>query len=304
MLAAIGMPRAQQNERSAMSLLALLDLRPGMPWSEASARLVGMRGTLDFVRTVFRRTVAENTRETYRRQTMHQFVAAGIAMYNPDSPERPVNSPKTVYQVAPEALTLFRSYGTHAWAAKLADFKKLGPGLAERYSRPRELQRIDLRRRMGQELRLSPGGHSDLVRAVVDEFGPRFVPGGTLLYVGDTEEKWAYFDEAHAKKLGLVLDAHGKMPDVLILDEKRRWLFLIEAVTSHGPVNAKRHEELVRLFAGVDRGKVFVTAFPSRATMARFIQDIAWETEVWVSDNPSHLIHFDGTRFLGPHAGS
>lgn len=26
---------------------------------------------------------------------------------------------------------------------------------------------------------------------------------------------------------------------------------------------------------------------------------MAWETEVWVAEAPSHLIHFDGERFLG-----
>ena len=39
------------------------------------------------------------------------------------------------------------------------------------------------------------------------------------------------------------------MPDVVIYDRERDWLFLIEAVTSHGPVNAKRMRELKTLLA-------------------------------------------------------
>jgi hypothetical protein len=35
--------------------------------------------------------------------------------------------------------------------------------------------------------------------------------------------------------------------------------------------------------------------------MGRYLGDIAWETEVWVADAPSHLIHFNGERFLGPY---
>ena len=35
--------------------------------------------------------------------------------------------------------------------------------------------------------------------------------------------------------------------------------------------------------------------------MARYVGEIAWETEVWVADAPSHLIHFNGERFLGPY---
>ncbi len=28
--------------------------------------------------------------------------------------------------------------------------------------------------------------------------------------------------------------------------------------------------------------------------------DVAWETEVWIADNPDHLVHFNGHKFLGP----
>ena len=38
----LGMPRAQQNERSALALLALLDLSPGKEWSEAQDPLMGI----------------------------------------------------------------------------------------------------------------------------------------------------------------------------------------------------------------------------------------------------------------------
>ncbi len=59
--------------------------------------------------------------------------------------------------------------------------------------------------------------------------------------------------------------------------------------------------ELAQLFAESVAGLVFVTAFPDRATMGRYQGEIAWETEVWIAEAPSHLIHFDGKRFLGPY---
>lgn len=65
--------------------------------------------------------------------------------------------------------------------------------------------------------------------------------------------------------------------------------------------DAKRHAELVTLFAGSMAGLVYVTAFPNRAVKAKYLADIAWETEVWVADAPTHLIHFNGVRFLGPY---
>lgn len=91
------------------------------------------------------------------------------------------------------------------------------------------------------------------------------------------------------------------MPDVVLYFPEKNWLLLVESVTSHGPVDAKRHEELAYLFSETKSGLVYVTAFPNRSIMARFLGEISWEGEVWVADAPSHLIHFDGERFLGPY---
>ena len=87
----------------------------------------------------------------------------------------------------------------------------------------------------------------------------------------------------------------------LVYDEDKRWLFLIEAVTSHGPVSAKRWIELEHMLESCKVGRVYVTAFPDRHVFRKFASDIAWETEVWIADNPDHMIHFNGDRFLGPH---
>jgi len=91
------------------------------------------------------------------------------------------------------------------------------------------------------------------------------------------------------------------MPDVVVDYRDRNWLVLIEAVTSHGPVDSKRHGELRRLFARSSAGLVYVTAFMDRGAMVKYLRDISWATEVWVAESPSHLIHFNGDRFLGPH---
>ena len=100
--------------------------------------------------------------------------------------------------------------------------------------------------------------------------------------------------------MGVTIDEHGKMPNVVLYLAAEEWLLLVEAVTSHGQVNPKRHGELTELFADAKPGLVYVTAFPDRSVMARYLNDISWETEVWCSDSPSHIIHFDGERFLGP----
>ena len=303
-LAELGFPRAQQNERSALCLLALLDLTSKKSWKSAASPLIGITPMMDFSREHYGKEYKPNTRETFRRQTVHQFVNAGLARYNPDDPARPVNSPKAVYQIEPEALALLKTHGSVAWGAKLKEYLSTRQTLAARYAKAREQARIPVRVAPGKEIQISPGEHSELIKAIIENFGSRFVPGGVLIYAGDTGDKWGYYDESLLAKLGVAVDSHGKMPDVVIYFPERNWLLLIESVTSHGPVDGKRHDELARLFAGSSAGLVYVTAFPSRTLMTRYLPDIAWETEVWVADAPSHLIHFNGTRFLGPYGVS
>lgn len=300
-LVSLGLPRAQQNERSALCLLALLDLAPGKPWSEARNPLLGITPIMDWTRDHYDKEYAPNTRETFRRQTMHQFCDAGIALYNPDKPDRPVNSPKAVYQVEPAALAVLRTFGTPAWHRSLTAYLAERETLVAQYAREREQNRTPVEIAPGQQITLSPGEHSELIRAVIEDFAPRFAPGSVLVYAGDTGEKWGYFDAPLLASLGVEVDAHGKMPDVVLHYTAKNWLLLVEAVTSHGPVDGKRHAELAALFAGSIAGLVYVTAFPNRSVMGRYLGDIAWETEVWVADAPSHLIHFNGERFLGPY---
>lgn len=294
------LPTEQQNERSAICLLGLLGLRPGQDWVNATDPLLGIRGLLDVARQDFGRQYAENTRETFRRQTMHQFVQAGIARYNPDDPGRPTNSPRACYQVSPEALDAFRTFGTEDWAEARERFLKQNAALADVYARERVMEQVAVQVRPGEQVRLSPGPHSELIRAIVEEFAPRYAPGAQLVYVGDTGEKWAYLDKGALDEARLSVEDHGKMPDVVLLDPERAWIFLIEAVTSHGPVNPKRYGELCAMLRDSEKAPIFVTAFPDRTTLSRYLAEIAWETEVWVADSPSHLIHFDGVRFLGP----
>jgi hypothetical protein len=213
-----------------------------------------------------------------------------------------VNSPKAVYQVAPDVLTLLRSFGSPEWHDNLTTYLSLSQTLAAKYAMEREQNRIPMQIAPGKEITLSPGEHSELIRAIVENFAPRFAPGNVLIYAGDTGTKWGFFDAHLLAELGVNVDLHGKMPDVVLHYPEKNWLILVESVTSHGPVNGKRHAELNRLFASSTAGLVYVTAFPNRAIMGRYLSEIAWETEVWVADAPSHLIHFNGVRFLGPYA--
>ncbi len=163
------------------------------------------------------------------------------------------------------------------------------------------MRKIPVRISEDQEIQLTPGKHSELIKAILEEFAPRFAPGAVVVYAGDTGDKWGFFNEPLLKELGVAVDTHGKMPDAVLYFPDENWLLLIEAVTSHGPVDPKRRIELKALFETAEPGLVYVTAFPTRAEMARYLPEISWETEVWVAEAPTHLIHFNGERFLGPY---
>jgi hypothetical protein len=185
-LPSLGLPRAQQNERSALTLLALLNLTPDRRWSEAEDPLLGITPIMDWAREHYHKDYAANTRESVRKESMHQFVEAGIALKNPDDPTRPVNSPLTVYRITPEILKLLRSFGSPNWPGDLTTYFAIRTTLVLQHARERALALVPIVLRSGSILTMSPGSHGELTKAIVEQFAQRFVPEALLIYMGDT----------------------------------------------------------------------------------------------------------------------
>ncbi len=282
-------------------MLALIQLDENGSWQRLKDPLLGIRAILDFCRDIYSKPYAENSRESFRKETLHQFVAGGLVLQNPDKPERPPNSPQWCYQIAPDAKAMLELYGTSDWEKSFSGYLSKSETLAEQYAWQRKMVMTPCILPDGKLLSFSPGDHSELIKNIIEQFAPRFIPGSRLVYVGDTGNKSVVFDEAYLASIGIILHGRGKLPDVIFHDAIKNWLVLIESVTSVGPMDGKRHAELTELFAQSKIGLVFVTAFPNRMLMAKFISVLAWETEVWLADNPTHMIHFNGDRFLGPH---
>lgn len=297
----LGFPRQQLNERSALTLLSLLDIKPCDSWSDARNPLIGITPMMEYFSKHYGKHYAPNTRETVRRQTIHQFIQAAFVIQNPDNPSRPTNSPKTVYQIESSALKTLRLFGKSEWGKRLVKYIKSVGTLKRLYARKRKLLRIPVTIQKGEKILLSQGGQNILVKKILEDFCSLFTPGGKIIYVGDTQNKWAYYNLNLLRELGIEIEEHGKIPDVVVYYKEKKWLVLIEAVTSHGPVNPKRKLELQELFSTSQVGIVYVTAFLNRHKMMRYLDKISWETEVWVAESPTHLIHFNGERFLGPY---
>jgi len=264
--------------------------------------MLGVRAIIDWIRERLGHEVAENTRETYRRQTLHQFRDAGFVIYNDDDPGRPTNSSLNNYRINPEALSVIKLFGTPTYKDTLNEYLESAPGLLETYRAARELTRIPVALPGGIDIFLGGGGQNVLIKAMIDDFCAYFIPGGEVLYIGDADEKLMDFDQKKLADLGVVVDTHGKLPDLVVYQPSTNWLFLMEAASTHGPVDAKRYGELSALFAGSSAGLVYVSCFPDRQVMRRFLSELAWETEAWCASDPTHMIHLNGEKFLGPYS--
>jgi hypothetical protein len=205
-LKALGLPPAQRNEMSALTLLALCGLRPSDAWSKARRQSMTVtKGIMAFVAQEYGRTYAPNTRETFRRQVLHQFVQARIADYNPDNPNLPTNSPRAHYALTEAALAAVKTYGTKRWEWAVRQFLSQQGSLLTVYQRQRTSRLVPVRLSDGTTLTLSPGKHNELQAAVVEQFAPRFAPGAVLLYLGDAAKKHLYIDTERLATLGVTV---------------------------------------------------------------------------------------------------
>ena len=134
----LGLPKQQQNERSALTLLSLLGLKPVGKWEDAIDPLMGITPMMDFFEQHYGKKYAPNTRETVRRQTVHQFMQAALIVANPDKPSRPTNSPKAVYQIEPSVLKLLRGFGKPGWKGHLQKYLRTVDTLKKMYARERD----------------------------------------------------------------------------------------------------------------------------------------------------------------------
>ncbi|PFZ28024.1 BsuBI/PstI family type II restriction endonuclease [Bacillus wiedmannii] len=296
----LGLPKKQQNKRSALSLLALVDIKEDDEWSAAQKRLLRIVDIMDFMAKNYDQVYAPNSREAIRRQTVHQFEQANLIERNPDDPSRPTHSGNTVYAVTDEFLSVVKTYGTNQWLEKVTEFKQQFSTLSQKYEQKRNKTRIPVKIGEEEAVSLSVGEHKVLQKQIVEDFGAIFAAGSELVYLGDAEKEYLYIKAPELEELNIPPFSYDKLPDVVLYDRKRNWLFLIEAVTSHGPVSPKRLYELEKILESCSAGRIYVTAFPDMSAFKKYADDIAWDTEVWFADAPEHMMHLNGDRFLGP----
>ena len=313
-LASVGFPvgtgdfRTQlRQERVAHILLAVANLGPSAKWTSINFAGDGKgytprsRDIINFINQNYGGTISSGSYDDIRRKNLDFLVPAGLVLKAANRPGADTNDGTRGYAIAPDAVPLFTTYGTAAWAGEVKKFIANKGKLVDLLSRPREVPKVSIKIPSGATLALSTGPHNVLQKVIVESFVPAFVKKPELLYIGDTAKKILFRDDKRLQEIGLPQLEHDMLPDIVVLDNERGWLFLIEAVHSANPITQLRHLTMEKLTAGCKYGKVYVSAFLDRDSFRQWVATLSWETEVWLSSEPTHLIHFNGDRFLGPH---
>jgi hypothetical protein len=303
-LVSVGIPISGKTERSlekmAMSFLAVAGVKK--QWNEATDTLfLKTREVIEVINQHFEENISAGSYDDIRRKDLKLLVIAGFIVNSADKPNAATNDPTRGYSLSNEFKNLIHHFGTPNWQPSLDIFMYNRPTLTDLLARKRDIPKVSIYLSNGKLLELSIGKHNDLQKAVIEEFLPRYGQNCELLYIGDTTHKMLYWDDVTLKKLQFFELAHEQLPDIIAYDATRNWLYLIEAVHSSGSISEVRMLELKRLTQKCTADLIYVTAFLTKVEFRKWVTEIAWETEVWIAENPDHLIHFNGGKFLGPY---
>lgn len=287
----------------AMAFLAVAGVTKS--WKEAKGqddnRHLKTRDIIQFINQHFEENKSPGSYDDIRRKDLNLLVLSDLVLNSANNPSASTNDPTRGYTLQSGIRNLVRFYNSDQWEIKLKLFLKNKPSLAEILKHKQNRPKIPIQIAVDVRLEFSQGEHNQLQREVVEEFLPRFGFGARVLYIGDTSNKMLFQLSAELMALNISKLSHDQLPDIIAYQQERNWLYLIEAVFSSGPMSEERVYELRKLFSNCNADLIFITAFISKADFRKYLSEIAWETEVWTADNPDHLIHFNGDKFLGPY---
>ncbi|MDR0390889.1 MAG: hypothetical protein LBH59_03205 [Planctomycetaceae bacterium] len=300
----VGIPLQGKTERAmeriAISFLAVAGVTSD--WTQAKNNTnLKTRDIINFVNEYFEETISSSSYDNIRRKDLKLLVVSNLVINNGTSRRAATNDPTRGYALHPQFRDLVVTYSTPNWKHVLSIFNANRQKLSNILARKRNIQKIPVKLPNGEKIDLSLGKHNILQKQVIEEFLPRFGSNCELLYLGDTTNKLLYVAQERLNELQFFDLLHNDLPDLVAYNELKNWLYLIEAVHSSGTMSETRILELKQMLKDCKAELIFVTTFLTKADFKKWILDIAWETEVWIADNPDHMIHFNGNKFLGTY---
>lgn len=303
-LESVGIPMNTKSERGlekmALCFLAVAGVTKDWSMAKDSSNLKS-RDIIHFVNQNFEEKISFGSYDDIRRKDLKLLVLAELVVNSGVSRGSATNDPTRGYSLAPEFKHLIVNYRTKNWTESLTLFNQTRSKLADTLARKRNIEKIPVKLPNGKPLELSLGAHNILQKAIIEEFLPRFGSDCEVLYIGDTANKMLHIEEDELQALNFFKISHDELPDIIAYSRKNNWMYLIEAVHSSGPMSETRVLELKTLLKLCTAELIFVTSFLTRQDFKKWMLEVAWETEVWIADNPDHLVHFNGHKFLGAY---
>lgn len=231
--------------------------------------------------------MAENSRESVRKQVLKPLRPKGILGYTEPAP----NSPHTHYYLSQE----FREHLKNIALEEVIS----EPDQAEEEERTVELPYHD------EALNRAPGAHTQLIAAGLKELIPMVAEDPLLVHEGlDKTER----ENVEAKKLPIEFEGFtfqlSVYPDAIVFDSETRVLYLLEAVTNMGPFSNRRINQVIESFENgtqniqdwntkrnqeFDFELVFITMFPDERRYRNHLMALGDKSYVWLADHKEEL---------------
>lgn len=298
-----GTPR--RIERMAKACLAVGNIKTSFKNATFTTDPVYMRtrDIIVFENEHYGENISSGSYDDIRRKDLKLLVEAGVVVSSSSTNQQAVNNPSRGYVLDKKFIELIHSYGSTTWETSVKKYLAERIALIEELKRLRDLQQVPVTLPNGKILKLSYGSHNSLQKAIIEEFLPRFGFGAMVLYIGDTQNKLLHIETDKLNEIGFFTLEHEELPDVIAYSAEKNLLYLIEAYHSTGEWDEIRLRRILLKLkkANCSAIPVFFTAFETKTDFRKKAKDIAWETEVWIADNPDHLVHFNGHKFLEIH---
>lgn len=294
----------RDKEKLAMALLAAGDVKTSKEWRKVKSTNSGYSITtkqcVEFYNTYLEENMSKGSYDYVLRDGFSKLLIGGIVERS--KPESNLSDTTRGYRISTEYARIISKFGQKDWEKQVEIFNKTHKTYRERLAQTRNIPMINVKMPDGKEFQLKDGEHNLIQQQVITEFLPRFGYGATLLYCGDSDNKYGVINEKEKlAELGIKDLSQGKLPDIVAYSAEKDWIYLIEAYHTSNPITAERKYELEQMMGECADKCIYITAFESNDAFRNCKEDLAWETEVWIVTNPDHMIHRNGFRFIGPY---
>ena len=294
----------RDKEKLAMALLAAGDVKTSKEWRKVKSTNSGYSITtkqcVEFYNTYLEENMSKGSYDYVLRDGFSKLLIGGIVERS--KPESNLSDATRGYRISTEYARIISKFGQKDWEKQVEIFNKTHKTYRERLAQTRNIPMINVKMPDGKEFQLKDGEHNLIQQQVITEFLPRFGYGATLLYCGDSDNKYGVINEKEKlAELGIKDLSQGKLPDIVAYSAEKDWIYLIKAYHTSNPITAERKYELEQMMGECADKCIYITAFESNDAFRNCKEDLAWETEVWIVTNPDHMIHRNGFRFIGPY---